>query len=205
MVQFTARERRHQRTKQAILRAARELITEKGASGLSLRALARRIDYSPAGLYEYFGSKDEIITAVRGEAIERLGSYLNKISPDLPPNERLLKLGLAYLEFARREPEHFMLIFNTTVVNPVSFKGRIAEETPYKLLIEAIQVAIDAGEFKLPEGIGREQIAYSLWSLIHGMAMLQQTMFRQCKNDLNPVQQWAIHVFTKGLEQCVSR
>ena len=58
------RTKRHLRTKQAILDAARQIIAEEGPAALSMRALADRIDYSAAGLYEYFGSKEEIIAAV---------------------------------------------------------------------------------------------------------------------------------------------
>ena len=55
---LTPRQRRHLRTKDAILDAARQIIATEGAEKLSMRAIAKRIDYSPAGLYEYFGSKD---------------------------------------------------------------------------------------------------------------------------------------------------
>ncbi|NJN55580.1 MAG: helix-turn-helix transcriptional regulator, partial [Anaerolineae bacterium] len=59
MDELTPRERRHLRTKDAILDAARLIIKEQGADALSIRAIAEQIDYSPAGLYEYFGSKEE--------------------------------------------------------------------------------------------------------------------------------------------------
>jgi ACR3 family arsenite transporter len=49
--------RRHQRTQQAILDAARAIISREGVGELSMRAIAERIDYSPAGLYEYFDGK----------------------------------------------------------------------------------------------------------------------------------------------------
>ncbi len=59
--------RRHVRTKQAILDAALEIVIQNGPAALSMRSLAERIDYSPAGLYEYFSSKEEIISAVCDE------------------------------------------------------------------------------------------------------------------------------------------
>ena len=50
------RRKRHIRTKQAILDAALEIISEDGPNALSMRNLADRIDYSAAGIYEYFAS-----------------------------------------------------------------------------------------------------------------------------------------------------
>lgn len=201
MTQLTTRERRQQKTKQAILQAARELINEYGAEGLSLRAIARRIDYSPAGLYEYFDSKHQIIEAVCGEGIERLRAYLKSVPTNLSPAERLLEMGLAYLKFARREPEHFMLIFTTVPSERISFDDPFPPDSPYKILLEAVQAAIDAGEFNLPEGIELKQVAYSLWSLVHGMAMLQQTQFRHGQVDFETINRWALEVFARGLKQ----
>ena len=65
----TPRERRAQRTRDAILEAARQIIGKDGIDGLSTRGIADAIDYSPAGLYEYFGSKEEIIAKYMSEWI----------------------------------------------------------------------------------------------------------------------------------------
>ena len=48
----TKRTKRHLRTKQSILDAARAIIAEEGPAALSMRALADRIDYSAAGLHD---------------------------------------------------------------------------------------------------------------------------------------------------------
>ncbi|MCB0074139.1 MAG: helix-turn-helix transcriptional regulator, partial [Caldilineaceae bacterium] len=50
--ELTTRERRALRTREAILDAARQIISRQGADALSMRAIAKAIDYSPAGLYE---------------------------------------------------------------------------------------------------------------------------------------------------------
>ena len=113
MNNLTPRERRHQKTKRAILQAAQDIIAEKGADGLSLREIAQRIDYSPAGLYEYFNSKDDIIEAVCIAEFEQLSAYLNQVSTELSPIERIVQLGHAYLDFAKNSPEHFLFIFTT--------------------------------------------------------------------------------------------
>ena len=48
----------------AILDEARRLLTEEGASALSMRAIARALGYSPAALYEYFPGKEDIFNAL---------------------------------------------------------------------------------------------------------------------------------------------
>jgi AcrR family transcriptional regulator len=198
MTKLTPRERRYQKTRQKILRAAREIITEKGLDGLSLREIADRTDYSPAGLYEYFNSKDEIIAAVCVEGFERFSAYLNRVSTDLPPSKRLMELGLAYLDFAKNNPEHFLFIF-TTLPNEVPFTDLVQGDTPYDVLRQAVRDFVQAQDFNLPSGYTVDDLAYILWAEVHGMAMLQHTVFRHVENDFDAIHRWALQVLGKGL------
>ena len=81
----TPRQRRQARTRQTILDAAVEIIDERGAEALSLREVARRADYSPAGLYEYFDGKEAIAAAVCDEGFARLALRMDAVPRDLPP------------------------------------------------------------------------------------------------------------------------
>jgi AcrR family transcriptional regulator len=198
MVELTPRERRHQKTRQAILQAAREIITEKGLDGLSLREIAHRTDYSPAGLYEYFNSKDEIIAAVCVEGFKQFSAYLNHVSTGLPPSERLMELGLAYLDFAKNNPEHFLFIF-TTLPNEVPFTDLVQGDTPYDVLRQAVQDLIQAEGISLPPGYTVDDLAYILWAQVHGMAMLQRTVFCHFERDFDAIYRWAFEVLGKGL------
>ncbi|MCB0147914.1 MAG: TetR/AcrR family transcriptional regulator, partial [Caldilineaceae bacterium] len=81
----TPRTKRRLRTKQAILDAARAIIVEDGLPALSMRTLADRIDYSPAGLYEYFGGKEEIVAAVCDEGQHYLFEAMDQVDKSLAP------------------------------------------------------------------------------------------------------------------------
>ncbi len=194
----TPRQRRHHKTKENILQAARELIAEKGIDGLSLRELARRIDYSPSGLYEYFHSKDELVTAVCAEGMERLNDYLSSVPADLPPMERLFKMGLAYLEFARQNPEHFRLIFTDMAAPATVCDESPLEDNPYQTLLQAVQGAMEAGAIVPRPGYDLPEIAYSLWALVHGMAMLEQTHLRHVQADFDTIHRHALEIFAAG-------
>jgi AcrR family transcriptional regulator len=194
MTDLTPRERRYQKTRQAILQAALDIIAEKGVEGLALREVAQRIDYSPAGLYEYFKSKDELITAVCLEGFERLADYLNQVPADLPPAERLTQLGLAYLNFARQNRAHFLFIFTTISPSQIA-PDQLSAEAPFRNLWQTVQALIDTGQMDLPPGYGAHELAYVLWSLVHGMAMLELTPYRSANFDLAAVQSWVIEKF----------
>jgi AcrR family transcriptional regulator len=200
MAELTPRERRYQKTKQAILQAARDIINEKGADGLSLREIANRIDYSPSSLYEYFTSKDEIIAAVCVEGFEQLSNYLNRVPIDLPPTERLLELGMAYLDFAKNNPEYFMLIFTTIPSNEVPLTDLVEGDSPYDILRQAVQDIVEAENVNLPPEYTVDDLAYIKWAQVHGMAMLQRTVFCHYECEFDSLHRWAFEVWHRGLK-----
>ena len=178
--ELTTRERRALRTREAILDAARQIISRQGADALSMRAIAKAIDYSPAGLYEYFGSKEEIVGAVCYQGHARLTQYMERADPSLPPDEYLIELGLAYIDFAVRNPDFFLLMFanpSTGVAPGFGPDEAVAEMTDdgssFGLLLAAIQRGIDEGLYVTRPGYGLLEMAYGAWSLVHGMAMLR--------------------------------
>lgn len=56
------------RTRAAVLAAARELVASGGGSNLSVGAVARRAGVSRLTIYNRFGSRSELLRAVAGEA-----------------------------------------------------------------------------------------------------------------------------------------
>src|SRR5437773_8646660 len=68
---------RHERDREAvhraILDAARELFVTEGFQNVSIRKIAERIEYSPAAIYGYFPSKDDIFFALAEEGFRLLG------------------------------------------------------------------------------------------------------------------------------------
>jgi AcrR family transcriptional regulator len=193
------RKERHQLTKQAILKAARALVLEKGPDELSLREVARRVGHSPAGLYEYFGSKEEIVAALAAESYERLRVCLDRVPAALAPAERLIEIGLAYVDFARQNPEHFMLSFTRLRSGRTSFQQPLREASPYAVVVRAAQAGVDAGAFRTRDGYSTQEIAYGLWVIAHGMAMLQQTHLRAYQEDFSTADRKTLEVFVEGL------
>jgi AcrR family transcriptional regulator len=162
--------------------------------------LARRIDYSPAGLYEYFASKDEIVAAICAEGIEQFSRYLNNVPADLPPMIRLFQMGLAYLDFAREQPEHFRLMFTDLVAPVTSFEEVAKGDSPYQTLLQAVQAAIEAGQITTQPEYGLNEVAYSLWAFVHGMAMLEQTHLRNFQTDFKALHRQALMIFAAGFQ-----
>src|SRR3954447_8896907 len=70
-------ERDREAVQRAILDAARELFVVEGYQNVSIRKVAERIEYSPAAIYGYFPSKDDIFFALAEEGFRLLnGPFL---------------------------------------------------------------------------------------------------------------------------------
>ncbi|MGB1286002.1 MAG: TetR/AcrR family transcriptional regulator [Aggregatilineales bacterium] len=200
MSQKTPRERRHQRTRDAILSAAVTLIRVEGADKLSLRAIAREIDYSPAGLYEYFGSKDDIINAVCQQGNDRLIRYLKGADATQSITDHLVNIGLAYVRFAHDNPEMFTLMFSTLPgPDELPEPEDLSSEDAFTVAYQAVQAGIDAGIIAIRDDYDTLDIAYSLWAFVHGMAVLQVTHLRDFAMDYECIDRQALQAFIRGL------
>jgi AcrR family transcriptional regulator len=197
------RDRRFRRNKQAILDAALEIIREAGPGALSMRALGERSDYSAAGLYEYFGGKDEIIAAVCEQGHERLTSHMRRVDPDLPAADYLNEIGLAYIRFALENPDYFLLMFTVAPPGPagaVSPAELPAGDSSFNILLRAIRRGIDEGVFPVRPGFGLMEMAYASWAIVHGIAMLRVTSLRGFPMDFESADAEALRRFGRGLQ-----
>ena len=182
---LTPRQRRFLRTKDAILDAACQIISEDGVDKLSMRSIANRIDYSPAGLYEYFGGKDEIITAVCLRGDELLCRRMGSVDTSLPPMKYLIEIGLAYIDFALNNPEYFRLMFTSGIEPPAEIQDSLTTESSFHILLSAIERGIEAGVFLPREGFEVMEMAFLAWSVVHGISVLRVTQFTQIPHDFS--------------------
>jgi len=207
---LTPRQRRRQRTEQAILDAARQIIGQDGPNALSMRAIAERIDYSAAGLYEYFGGKDEIIVAVSRQGHARLKQAMELADKTAPPDEYLLAISLRYIEFALENPDYFQLMFSSIAApKPENEDGApdlatmmAEDESSFPILLRAIERGIESGLFKTrPDyDYGLLELAYTAWSVVHGIAMLRVAYLQHYQLDYAAMDREALRRLIMALQ-----
>ncbi len=217
--ELSPRERRHQRTHRAILQATRAIIAEEGIDKLSIRAIADRIDYSPAGLYEYFGSKEEIVGAVCWEGHRALKRAMARIDTNLDPADYLVEIGMVYIDFAVQNPDYFVLMFTNASSSPNtennienSVESKVAnkvqkslpaqmlgEASSFPLLLAGIDRAVQQGAIHMLPDKGSRETAYALWALVHGAAMLRITHLKAYQADFDSTHRQMLRAFVRGL------
>ncbi len=195
----TARQRRSARNREAIIAEARRLIVAEGIAGFSLRELARQVDYSAAGLYRYFKSKDEIIDAIGSEAMVGLGAFMSRVPSTSEPLKRLTELGYAYLDFAADDPGLFVNILTVMPGRATSWADIDHPQSPFHMLEDSVRAAIERGDIATGPGTTARSIAYSCWGLVHGLAVLTHTTLRNIDQDFRAANRAAVRHFVTSL------
>jgi len=106
-------ERDREAVRRAILDAARDLFVSEGYTNVSIRKIAERIEYSPAAIYGYFPSKDDIFFALAEEGFRILSDPARAEGPHDAggPVDRLRAMFWRLYEFSRDHPQYFALMF----------------------------------------------------------------------------------------------
>jgi len=165
------RDRRRLATRAEILAAARELLLEVGPEELSLRQVARRADFSPAALYTYFSSRDEIVSSLFDESFERLDAYLRRVPAGLAPEQRVIELGVAYMDFAGDNPMDLRCILLATSQDLPPSRGQALGLGAARLLGETFREGLEQGVFS-SSGLSATEMAFGTWALVHGLVSI---------------------------------
>jgi AcrR family transcriptional regulator len=115
-----AGQREQQRAKitAAILDEGRRQLAEVGATGLSLRAIARQLDMVSSAVYRYVASRDELLTRLIVDAFDSLGEATEVALAsqiESAPAEQWVAAGHGIRDWATAHPNEYFLVFGSPV------------------------------------------------------------------------------------------
>ncbi len=150
--------------------AARTLLSDVGAEGVSMRAVALGAGVTPGATYRHFPNKDALVRRVVAEAFEKLESQIGPSLAKFPVGafERIGELGRMYIAFARTNPADYRLLFAPRGENrpPVELEPGFG---PVRVLEQCVRDCIAAGVMADHDP---RLIALLLWSRMHGLISL---------------------------------
>jgi AcrR family transcriptional regulator len=155
-----------------LLEATMELVRERGVDGFTLREVARRAGVSHNAPYHHFRDRSALVAAVVIQGFEDLLRAMERAAARARggPLATVRALGLAYVRFAREDPERFKLLWRPELREGAGDEVEQAGEASYQPLFRALERARDAGE--VSAGPPVEEQALAAWSMVHGLAML---------------------------------
>jgi AcrR family transcriptional regulator len=169
---LTRRERERQETHSRILEAARELFARDGYENVTMRAIAKRIEYTPTAIYHHFRDKEALLTELCHIDFRALASAFLRIGRVEDPVERLRKIGAAYVDFALEHPQQYRFLFLMQHPEDVEHPEKEnPEEDAYGFLRQTVSECIAAGRFR-PEYHDPDRVAHMCWAACHGVIAL---------------------------------
>ena len=156
----------------ALIVAALAAVEQAGPDAVSLRDLAQTLGVSRAAPYRHFADRDALLAAVAARGFDDLNAgYETALAAEGGGREKLRAAGRVYLDFAKRRPGLFRLMFESDLL------GR---DRPPQVLIgpadKAYQLLWRAMEAACPDADERTIKARTItvWSTIYGYIALNR-------------------------------
>ena len=168
------RERERQELRQKILKAARELLVKRGYEAVTMREIAKRIEYSATALYKHFADKDALVRElVREDFTAFAQRFVEQVATTGDPVERMARAGLVYLDFAEQYPEHYRLMFMTELPETPPEVGEREDPTrnAYIFVRGLVDELMRCGYLR-EELTDVDLVAQTVWACVHGAAAL---------------------------------
>ncbi|MEH7385614.1 TetR/AcrR family transcriptional regulator [Bacillus sp. JJ1521] len=113
-------------SREKIMDVAHELFVQKGYQHVSMRQIAKELNYSHGAIYYHFKNKADLFYAMVVQDFEMLNGVLNQIiAQDLQPEEKVKMILLGYIEFGLTHKSQYELMF---LINDDEVKSCIQQE-----------------------------------------------------------------------------
>jgi AcrR family transcriptional regulator len=162
----------HGNLREALIRAALDLIGEKGPAGFTFADAARMAGVSSAAPYRHFRDRDALMADVARRGFEQFGKALddawNEGRPE--PLAAFGNTGRAFLGFARKEPAYYAAMFEAGIALDSDPDLRQAADSAFAVLRRASEAicALLPRENRPPALM----MSLHIWALSHGIASL---------------------------------
>ena len=175
-----------------ILRHTLTLAGEDGWLGVSTRKIADRLQTSTTAIYHYFGNKDAILVELQREGFRKLRDAQVAVLEPLAgkPDQQLLAVSRAMLQFARKNAELYALMFNLDGAACQSDAHTEAAEGMKQIQTVLKQLTTDQAE----------SVFLHWFATVHGfIAMTRHAGDSKATEQFDQLLTDAIHRFIKGL------
>lgn len=154
----------HGNLRESLLTAARLVLAERGALGITLRDVAKAAGVSHAAPYHHFASLNALLAAVAETSFTALGDALEQVSIEPDTRERLLRITETYVAHARAQPAQFRLMFGPLLAQSADYP---ALQTAARRAFGFVLAAASAHDPR-----HGPELALTGWSLSHGLSNL---------------------------------
>ena len=113
-----------------IIEAAGKILTASGVSGLTIKNLAKEMQFSESAIYRHFKSKEEIVIAMLNYLADSIEKRLSNLDNSLTPEEKFKALFAEQFRFFKLNPHFVVAVFSDGLME----ESQIINETMLKLM-----------------------------------------------------------------------
>lgn len=96
-----------------IIEAAGKILTSGGVGGLTIKNLAKEMQFSESAIYRHFSSKEDIIVAMLSYLADNMDErYSKTIFKGQTPEEKFTRLFQNQFEFFKKHPHYVVAVFS---------------------------------------------------------------------------------------------
>jgi AcrR family transcriptional regulator len=139
------RDREIENMKHIIIEAAENIIANDGIDSLSIRKIAKQIEYSPATIYHYFKDKEEILNLVMQKGYSKILKAISSTNLDhLKGKEKLIEMSKSYIKASIAMSDEYMNAQLNTSQEALQytsslFKGASKQKPALSILYQCIK------------------------------------------------------------------
>jgi AcrR family transcriptional regulator len=170
-VNITARRSYHHgNLRSALVKAGLRALAHDGVAGFSLRDVARRAGVSASAVYRHFEDKEQLLAAIAAECSERLYTTIGTaMAAATDALARFRQSGIAYVQFAVENPEHFRVLTIPGLFDRLPPDARAKLDAAKAAQRADIEAGIAAGVIA---DIPVDEILLTAQATVHGLAHL---------------------------------
>ena len=113
-----------------IIESAGKILTASGVSGLTIKNLAKEMQFSESAIYRHFKSKEEIIIAMLNYLADNIDKRLANLDSSLTPEEKFKALFAEQFRFFKLNPHFVVAVFSDGLME----ESQVINEALLKLM-----------------------------------------------------------------------
>jgi AcrR family transcriptional regulator len=178
-----------------LINRAAATVFDRGAGALSLRRLAADVKTSTTAVYSLFGNKAGLLDSLYQEAVRLFVACLAAVDSSDDPSADVVRLGVAYREYALANPHLYGIMFADRVDYEPTPERRSEAGSTIQVLVDAVLRGQAAGQFKVGTA---EVIALSCWGAAHGLVSLELSGNAPAGLDIGAAYEETLHAVVSG-------
>jgi AcrR family transcriptional regulator len=168
--------------RQAILDAALELFVERHFHGTAIPMLAERAGVADGTIYRYFKNKEELVNTLFIEKKAEMTAHVTQpFPPGLSIKEKLVQVGVRFLEYAEREPKTTQFLERNHHESYLGDDARAAELTILQFVMGLLEEGRAQGLIK---NVNLAVLVFLLYGSLNGMVEAQRRGIISCLRDV---------------------